>query len=178
MLSLRKKSAVPVRPEPGALDLLLECHERIRRFTRMAVWLAHAGDAPPAAVQETATAVLRYFTEGLPRHSKDEDESLAPRLRAAVISADLRASLESMTRQHEGLEEVISALVPAWREVANDPQRLLVHTDTMERLTDQLCGMWAVHLNLEENHIFPAARAHLPPKAWAEILEEMRARRR
>ena len=32
LISLHKKKTEPT-PEPGAFDLLLECHERIRRFT-------------------------------------------------------------------------------------------------------------------------------------------------
>ena len=53
MLTTLRKKSTPLR-EPDAVDLLRECHERIRRFTRMAAWLCHAHDAPALAVQETA----------------------------------------------------------------------------------------------------------------------------
>ncbi len=177
MLTLRKKPTAPEKV-PDAVDLLLECHDRIRRFTRMGAWLSHAHDAPPKAIEETAEAVLRYFTEALPRHSADEDESIAPRLLAAGISDDLRVAVEMMSRQHPALEEVLGRLAPGWRAVAEDHRALPEHVELLTRATEQLGGMWAVHLNLEENSVFPAIRAHLGPAALVEVAAEMRARRR
>jgi hypothetical protein len=69
------------RPAAGAVELLLECHERIRHFARLALKLAGTRDLPPAEVAEAAAAVRRYFAEALPLHAADEEESMMPRLR-------------------------------------------------------------------------------------------------
>lgn len=176
MLIPLKKRGEPVR-EPEAFDLLLECHERIRRFTKLAEWLAHAGDAPEAAVRETAADVLRYFTVALPKHSADEDQSLAPRLLALTITEELRSAVATMTRQHATLEETIGALIPSWRAVAEDPGALAAHAPAMERHVEQLRALWDAHLHLEETTVFPAARARLSAAAQRDMLHEMRARR-
>lgn len=176
MLISLKKRAEPVH-EPGAFDLLTECHERIRRFTKLAEWLAHAADAPDAAVKETAESVLRYYTVALPKHSTDEDESLAPRLLALAIPEELRVATTTMTRQHATLEETIAGLLPGWRAVAEDPRALPDHAPAMVRLVDQLRALWDAHLYLEETIVFPAARARLSASAQRDLLREMRARR-
>lgn len=184
MLISLKKKADPVR-EPGAFDLLLECHERIRRFTSMAEWLAHATPAtvapehgaPEAAVKETAEAVLRYFTVALPHHSADEDRSLAPRMLALPLGDELASAVRRMTDQHTTLEETIASLVPAWRAVAADPAALLEHSAPMARHVERLRGLWDTHLHLEEMIVFPAARLRIAASDQREMLLEMRARR-
>ncbi len=176
MLIPLKKKGEPVR-EPEAFDVLMECHERIRRFTKLAEWLAHAVDAPHAGVKQTAEDVHRYFAVALPKHSADEDQSLAPRLLALVISEELRAAVTSMTRQHATLEETIGGLIPRWRAVAEDPSALPAHALEMARLVEQLRALWDVHLHLEETIVFPAARARLSAAAQRDVLREMRARR-
>lgn len=176
MLIPLKKKAEPVH-EPGAFDLLLECHDRIRRFTKLAEWLAHATDSPARAVKETAEGVHRYFTVALPKHSADEDESLAPRLLALTLQDELRAAVVTMTRQHATLEETLAALIPSWRAVAEDPSALPDHAALMARHVEQLRALWDAHLHLEETIVFPAARARLSAAAQRAVLQEMRARR-
>jgi iron-sulfur cluster repair protein YtfE (RIC family) len=176
MLTTLKKKGTPVR-EPDAVDLLLDCHERIRRFTRMAEWLCHAHDAPGLAVQETAAAVHRYFTEALPLHSADEDGSIAPRLARSRAGAEALAAAAAMARQHGPIEETLAALRPMWRAVADDPAALADHAPAMERLVDRLKGLWDTHLHLEEVVVFPAARRYLSASEKASVLKEMRERR-
>lgn len=178
MLTLRRKPSPAVVREPDTVDLLLECHERIRRFTRVALWLAHAEDAPAAAVEETARSVLRYFTEALPRHAADEDESVMPRLLALPLPDGSRTAVRLMSHQHPALEEVLAGLAPAWGAIAADPGALPSYAEEMRRATDRLQGMWAIHLSLEENTVFPLMREHLSPRTLEDIRAEMRARRR
>src|SRR5262245_31350447 len=85
------------RPSSDLVDLLLACHERIRRFTAMAARLA-ATSAPDAEVRDVAGQIRRYFAESFPLHLADEDEQLAPRL--AGTSAEVDAALAQMTTEH------------------------------------------------------------------------------
>src|SRR6185503_9035331 len=75
------------RPKRSGDELtgsLLDCHERIRRFTALALELGRV--APPGApealeqIREAAAGVPRYFTVALPLHSADEEQSVEPRL--------------------------------------------------------------------------------------------------
>lgn len=172
-----KRKASPTQ-EPDAVDLLLECHERIRRFTRLSTWLCDAHDAPELAVKETADSILRYFTEALPKHRADEELSIAPRLSTGRFPAELAAAAATMTKQHTDIEATIDALCPLWRAVSEDPAALAEHAPAMERLVQRARGLWDPHLHLEETLVFPAVRARLSAPERAAVLREMRERRR
>ena len=59
---------------PGdAVDLLLECHQRIRAFLDLADRLGPPGPDPAQAVADAAARVHRYFTLALPLHARDEE---------------------------------------------------------------------------------------------------------
>lgn len=185
MLLTLKKKAAPAQ-EPGVFDLLMACHERIRRFTSMASFLAHATTtthdpdhgSPGDAVRETAAAVLRYFTVALPSHSADEDRSIAPRLRVRPLPSEIAAGLARMNEQHVAIEALVVELVPSWSAIVEDPHALPDHAAAMSRRVERLRALWDAHLHLEETSVFPLARARLTPAEQREILLEMRARRR
>ncbi len=71
-----------------AVGLLLECHERIRSFLALARRIAEVGPSAPGTVPEAAARVRRYFTEALPLHARDEEESILPRLRGLDPTVD------------------------------------------------------------------------------------------
>ena len=158
---------------PSAVQNLLDCHERIRRFTALAVKLGEP--APVAEVAEAATAVHRYFTIALPLHSADEEESLAPRLVAAA--PELGELLHNMTEQHVPIHQTVADLVPLWQRVIAEPER---QPELMGRLRAPaafLRELFEHHLQPEEEVIFPSLSARLSPQQQAEILQEMRGRR-
>ena len=67
---------------PGdAVDLLLECHARIRHFLALARRLGEARGESPTALSDTAAQVHRYFTLALPLHAQDEEEVILPAVR-------------------------------------------------------------------------------------------------
>ena len=91
-----------------AAGQLLDCHERIRRFTEMAIRLAAAGGAPEPEVKDAATRVHRYFVESLPRHAEDEDRSIAPRLRQrASGEREVIEALDAIDREHREHEALL-----------------------------------------------------------------------
>jgi hemerythrin-like domain-containing protein len=173
--TLGRRAGVVVAPD--AVDLLLECHQRIRHFTQLAVALTRAAEAPAPEVATAAASVLRYFTEALPRHAADEDESIAPRLVAAEAPAAVGLALDAMTREHATLHETLDELVPRWRAVAAEPGRIAEEAGAMRPLTARLAELWVAHLGPEESLIFPAVRRLLGADALDAIQREMRARR-
>jgi hemerythrin-like domain-containing protein len=151
-------------------DLLLDCHARIRRFSSLAVRLA-AEPAPESELMEAAAAVHRYFTQALPLHVADEEQSLAPRLRRwAPQTFDALAAMEREHREHEiGL----GRLIPRWAELARDPG---ARATTLAG-AQQLSAALEAHLAAEESAVLPSL-PRLPPEELQAFVAELRARRR
>jgi iron-sulfur cluster repair protein YtfE (RIC family) len=159
-----------------AVGLLLDCHERIRTFLSLARRIAEAGAAEQGAVPEAAERVRRYFTEALPLHAHDEEQSILPRLRGKDATVDL--ALEVMAREHADHERPLRALVEACELLAREPGQHARLAPAVAAATDELEQHFAAHLRQEEEVIFPAVRRFLDARADAEIVKEMRARRR
>src|SRR4051812_25565021 len=83
---------------PDIVDILLECHERIRSFTGLARRLASTHGLSEEEVRDAAARVTRYFSEALPLHVADEEQSILPRLSGR--SPELDAALNGMQREH------------------------------------------------------------------------------
>lgn len=145
---------------------LADCHERIRRFSRIAVKL-ESEPAPQDQRVEAAQQLVRYFTDALPRHVADEEESLRPRLPA------LAATLAQMAREHLEHEPLLGRLLARWRAVAAGEKRVDAAAAADARA---LVDAFEQHLALEEKMVFPAV-AQLPSEIQSAIRAEMRARR-
>src|SRR5512137_2777551 len=118
-------------PVPGdAVDLLLECHVRIRAFLGMARRLGEARGEAPAALADAARQVHRYFAEALPLHARDEEESLAPRLRG--LDPGLDRELAAMAREHGEHAVPLAALLSGCAAIVAVPG------DTVEPAADVL----------------------------------------
>ncbi len=163
-------------PKPAAdiTDALLECHERIRSFTRLTLTLASRPELPESEVLDVAARIERYFQVALPLHVRDEEESLLPRLRGLEPAVD-----DALARMHaEHLEHgaVLQRLFAALADVKAAP------LDTKARATlldagNALSAAFEPHLVTEEDVIFPALRRRLDASTRQAMLDELRARR-
>ncbi len=107
---------------PGdAVDLLLECHQRIRAFLDLAGLLGRPGHEPAEVAADAALRVHRYFALALPLHARDEEESIAPRLRGLDAAVD--AELATMIGEHRDHQGPLLELVGACAELAVEPAR-------------------------------------------------------
>ena len=117
------------------LELLLECHGRIRQFVELARETGERPGSPAFDVVDACNRVERYFVEALPLHVRDEEDSILPRLRGR--SAELDHALSEMRlehRQHEPpLAELLSAC-RALREAPSDSVYLLELSQAAERM--------------------------------------------
>jgi iron-sulfur cluster repair protein YtfE (RIC family) len=162
---------------PGdSVDLLLECHARIRGFLALGRRLGEAREQSPEAVADAAVRVHRYFTLALPLHARDEEESIVPRLRGREAALD--AELDAIVREHVEHQRPLGALVAACAEVARDPGRHADLAADLIQATGELARHFAEHLAREENVIFPAVRQLLDGATDAVIVKEIRLRRR
>jgi len=158
------------------VDLFLECHERIRTFIGLAARLAKTEDASPDEVRDAAARVARYFSDALPLHVADEEQSILPRL--AGRSRELDSALDKMNREHREHEQPLRLLLEACKTLKSSPELL---DRVREKLAEAVAGLdtdYAAHLQEEERIILPAIRTFLTPAQKAEIESELRARRR
>ncbi len=163
-------------PRSGdVVDALLDCHQRIRDFTALALRLADAADASPTEVRDAAAGVHRYFSRALPLHARDEEESLLPRLRGADRRLD--AELDDMAREHREHDDPVARVVAICAELLQDPARLPQRAAALRGAAVELERHFATHLAREERVIFPAIRERLDRATQDAIQAEMRARR-
>jgi iron-sulfur cluster repair protein YtfE (RIC family) len=175
MITLGKKGTHSAATDRDIVDLLLDCHERIRSMTALARRLAEAEGLPEAEIVEAADRVRRYFGIALALHARDEDESLVPRLRGK--DSQLDAALAEMSREHGEHDEPVARLLAACDVIAEEPGRLAEVAPALGTAARELERHFVVHLEREEKVIFPAIREHLPPTDLARMVEELRARR-
>ncbi len=167
-------SVGPPEPAIDFVDILLACHDRIRRFADSAVRLA-APDAAPGEVRDAASRIRYYFRAAFPSHVDDENDTLLPRLLGADPAVD--EALHTMERDHDGHAAPLARLLALCDALVEDPARHSALRDELAALAAQLHAAFSRHLAMEEASIFPAIRDRLPATVQAELLYEARARR-
>jgi hemerythrin-like domain-containing protein len=173
------------------LAFLVACHGRIR--DRLALFRSTA-DAlrrtagVPRAPLESALLFLRTSGAG---HTEDEERSLFPRLRVRLRPEDLSQveGLIAEHREHEALERrlesALRALDPTLLEGQGlpDPDAPLLRGGTAEaraaaEALENLATAYEGHIPLEDELVYPLARAALSTEDVEAIAAEMRERRR
>ncbi|WP_159672657.1 hemerythrin domain-containing protein [Andreprevotia sp. IGB-42] len=155
------------------LELLLACHERIRRFAGLLVRLGphlalHGSDAQ---AQEAARSVLRYFDVAAPLHHQDEDDDLFPALQRRGDAA-LRSVLVMLALEHDALSIGWQQLRPCVMAVAaGDPA---VWPDGQAAA---FARCYCRHVDQEETSVYPLAPLLLD-QATLDVLGACMARRR
>ena len=153
----------PARKSEELVDLLLACHGRLRSFLAIAVAIGERADASDEDLLEATARVRRYFSDALPLHVEDEEDSVLPRLYGRS------AALDRMCVDHD-------AHLPPLR-------RLLALCDGNDRLelaraAIDVRALLEPHLREEERVVFEAIRTLLSAEERNAIVSELRARRR
>lgn len=156
------------------VDLLYECHGRIRRFLEIAMRLAKTREPQRELVHDTAGQVRRYFAEALPLHIADEDELVISHLRGR--SEEIDDALDKMHREHVHHGPLIDRLIEVCMLLEREPARIDDLAIELRDVTALLQTAFEPHLAREETILFPALRA-LPASAREAIKSGMRERR-
>lgn len=163
--------------ENTAVELLVGCHQRIKHFTSVATKLAHAQAATHDEIRSAAEAAFRYYSVSLPLHEADEEDSLRPRL-DKLADEHVHHALAAMHDQHMAIDDLLERLLPLLQMVGNNPATLADAGAEMCSITKALSEMFTAHLQMEEEVIFPAIDAQLTEEDRAELVNEMRNRRK
>ncbi|MES2089616.1 MAG: hemerythrin domain-containing protein [Pseudomonadota bacterium] len=162
----------PVAPRiDDPIELLLACHDKVRRFATLALklrdHLAQTGPDPQA--QEAAQSILRYFEMAAPLHHQDEELDLFPALRA-LNQPTLTACIDELDAEHAELGVLWGALQPWLRDtVAGLP------TGTPPQV-DEFAQRYTAHAQREEVEVYPSA-SQLTPEQVKRISAAMVVRR-
>jgi hemerythrin-like domain-containing protein len=163
------------------LGMLSDCHRRIERFLDTLIEITKQAQGAELNQQQRVAlrVALRYFREAAPNHTRDEEESLFPRMRASG-SERVRALLSRLDSLHE--EHVAAAAGHAQVETLGE--RWLAEgclsAQAVRRLTElleQLLIVYQTHIRLEDTEIFPLAAEALEDAEIEALGREMAARR-
>jgi hemerythrin-like domain-containing protein len=173
---------IGARPDAGfddPLRMLSDCHRRIERFLRVFLNVAReaASDGPLGADErEALAAALRYFAESAPLHTRDEDESLFPRLRRAC-AGEARVALERLDDDHRIAEDEHAAAEAIGRRWLAEGHLPAEARAALVALLESLQERYRAHILLEDTVVFPLAAGALDPDDLLRLGGEMRQRR-
>ncbi|MCC6766482.1 MAG: hemerythrin domain-containing protein [Deltaproteobacteria bacterium] len=168
-------SSRPAAEASSLVDLLGECHHRIRHFIGLACAVARRRDVPAVEAAQACADAMRYFSEALPLHVADEEQSIAPRLRDR--SPAVNDVLDALSAQHLRHDARIELLLRALAEVRRAPLDEAAKS-RLAAVAEPLQTEFEEHLALEERVIFPALRHEVPAETQTSIVDELRERRR
>lgn len=173
---------IGARPDAGfddPLGMLKDCHRRIEHFLHVVCVVAERPGVRALTQEEAAAiqAALSYFRSGGMRHTRDEEDSLFPRMRAAGVDPeDLEkvGGLEHDHRHADLLHTQVDQLYTAW---LHDGSLSAGQHAALRSAIGQLKTLYARHIEVEEKLVFPRAAERLNPQALAEMGQEFRQRR-
>jgi len=179
-------TSLPGHSAPAAgfeepFDMLSACHERVERMLallqRLLAHLDHSGWDASAA--EAAQDVMRYFDLAAPLHHQDEELHVFPILLAAPDTTGmLHGHIRRLQQDHRDMETgwpLARAVLQRIREPGPGPWQPL-GTDELHTL-QVFEGRYQQHMDIEEQHIYPATRQHISPAQHTAMALDMMQRR-
>jgi hemerythrin-like domain-containing protein len=160
--------------------LLSDCHRRIEMFLRSLQSVALVIDRPLSEESRASLeSALRYFREAAPKHTADEEESLFPRLRQMDRPGvkDAIEQLESLEHEHLEAASLHAEVDELGQQCLLDGSMESDRVDAFRNTIARLTSIYAQHIAIEDDVIFPLATRLLNPTDKAAIGTEMAARR-
>jgi hemerythrin-like domain-containing protein len=168
--------STPAASFEAPLEMLLACHDRIRRqcstLSRLSSDVAAKG--ADAEARNAASGVIRYFDRAARDHHEDEEQDLFPALVEAVAGSDpvcIRQLIDSLTAEHRALERLWGP-VKEWLVAI---ERGAVPAERAD--IDGFIALYERHAAHEEQELLPMASRLLEDDALDRIGRSMRLRR-
>lgn len=163
------------------IHLLGDCHRRIERFLSalISVCAVRQGGEPSPDERDALLRATEYFRSAAQRHTQDEEESLFPLMRASGDSRvdGVLGDLSRLEADHTAADQKhaeVSRLVDRWLKFG----RLDEHAVRQLGLRlGELQAIYADHIALEDDRIFPLAGAVLTGPQLRRVGQEMAQRR-
>ena len=164
------------------LGMLSACHRRIERalevMERIAAIEAVNGldERARAALQQT----LHYFATSVSQHAADEEESLFPRVQAALGNQDPLAAraLHALAAEHSTLDAAHRELEQLGKDLLESGRFAFADRRTRFReLVARIRELYREHIRAEDEDLFPLAAEVVEPEDLEAVGTEMAARR-
>ena len=173
MIQIGQSNATIAQP----IEHLVACHRRIEeRLDALTRAAAHFQDRRQEALAAIAASIHFLDTSGA-LHTRDEEESLFPRLRPLLSVADAHY-LDSLERQHDEVECVFAALKDVVALLPNASGRSAELEAEYGQLVTRLSGLYRCHIQSEDEILTRISRQLLNADQLREISAEMRTRRK
>ncbi|MDY0107226.1 MAG: hemerythrin domain-containing protein, partial [Giesbergeria sp.] len=124
--------------------------------------------------RQAARDVLRYFDVAAPLHHEDEELHVFPPLLERG-TADVVAAVRQLQQDHEAMSANWQAARALLLALAEGRRTAFDAAD--EAVLARFASIYAAHICLEEDRVYPAARALLAPGVVQAMGAEMRRRR-
>lgn len=156
--------------------MLEACHERVLRSLALLQKLQdYLHDHPcDDSARQAARDVLRYFDIAAPLHHEDEELHVFPPLLERG-SADAVAAVRQLQQDHEAMSAHWQAARALLQALAEGSQHAFSAQD--KAVLARFASVYAEHIRVEEDVVYPAARALLAPEVVQAMGGEMRRRR-
>lgn len=169
-------TAAPAATFEQPFEMLAACHERVDRMLRLLGRLREhlAKNGADADARKAAQDVMRYFDQAAPQHHRDEELHVFPPLVAQgdpqtlALVCRLQQDHLQMEQRWGKAREVLAAIAAGELDgLAPDHHAAL----------DVFAGIYAGHIEAEEQLAYPAAKKLLDEHAIAAMGQEMMKRR-
>ena len=158
------------------LGLLSDCHRRVERFLKILEIVGQ--EAPenwlPTHYDEGLHNALNYFRDAAPKHTRDEEDSLFPRITQDQKASEIIERLEDDHALSDPYHQEIEELGRRWLSQGH------LSVNQRRRFTEcvaELTVLYQEHIRIEDEELFPLAATILDEQSIKEIGEEMAARR-
>ena len=168
--------SAPAAGFEAPFEMLATCHERVERMLKLQARLQqHLLDKGcDESARQAARDVMRYFDVAAPLHHEDEELHVFPPLLERG-TADVQAAVRQLQKDHEAMSANWQAARALLRALAEGAQQAFSAQD--EAVLARFVSVYAEHIRVEEEVVYPAARALLAPELVQTMGEEMRRRR-
>jgi len=157
----------------------IEDRERVEENEGGGVHLSIGRAALTAEQRQALEVALRYFREASPRHTRDEEESLFPKLRACGDGAaqDALDAVEALEADHDRAEAGHAEVEHLGRTWLAEGGLTRKETARMADVLQSLQSLYRKHIRIEDTQIFPLAAKVLDAPTIQAIGREMAERR-
>lgn len=163
------------------LKLLCDCHRRIEKFLDLLIRVADECPGGPLEPEyrDALQAALRYFQNAAPWHTRDEEDSLFPRLRRLddPRARAVMARIDSLEDDHAQAEARHAQSDLLGRQWLTDDALGPAGLSHLRRLLVELRDTYRRHIAEEDDVIFPLAGELLDQSQLDEVGFEMAQRR-
>lgn len=143
------------------IELLEACHEKVRRFAKLAQRIAQHIEKTgiDRKAQEAAESVLRYFTIAAPLHHQDEEDDLFPALKNLTMETLGEEQFKKLNITIQELESEHDALGLLWSEIEKWLHNIMANKPcTAPKSLDEFAAKYIDHADREEQSIYPHAQ--------------------